>query len=84
MQTIRIDVKDRYVDMILNMLDALQNVMIERIDIVSEDSAYQRDKARLRRTLDDYQNNGSEHFTPIDRVYWDDVRSRLVERHTGQ
>ena len=83
MQTIQIDVKDVYVDKVLTMLDSLRNIMIESVDVVTEEQAWQRDKKRLQNTLDDYKANGSKHFTPNDKPYWDTVRSRLMERHTG-
>jgi hypothetical protein len=83
MQTIQIDVKDAYVDKVLTMLDSLQNIMIERVNVLHDKQTFHQDKARLNDTLDDYKTHDSKHFSPIDKPYWDDVRTRLMERHTG-
>jgi len=82
MQIIRIDVKDAYVDKVLTMLDSLQNIMIVRVNLLQDEQTFHQDKARLENALNDYKTHGSRHFSPIDKPYWDDVRTRLMERHT--
>jgi len=84
MQTIQIDVKDAYVNKVLTMLDSLQNIMIERVNLLQDEHTFHRDKAQLEDALNDYKTHGSRHFLPIDKPYWDDVRTRLMERHTAQ
>ncbi|NEW60228.1 hypothetical protein GSY74_02935 [Sulfurovum sp. bin170] len=89
MQTIRIDVKDMYVNNILEMLNSLQDIMIDKIKLDSlkepfslmQDREYQEDRAMLEVTLEDYRKNGSKNFSCLDKNYWSDVQNRLIARH---
>ena len=84
MQTIRIDVKDMYVHNILDILNSLQDIMIDKIklDSLKEPFSSIQDRAMLEASLEDYKKNGSKNFSRLDKNYWSDVQSRLVARHT--
>jgi|GEM_PF-1319324 len=78
------NIKNRSVDKI----GILKNNRLEVVVISTEEYARLKEleitleKERLQATLNEYQKSGLENFEPMDKAYWDDVESRLLQRHS--
>jgi len=62
----------------------IEAVLVPKEDYEAMKSAWelQEHRAMLDASLKDYKENGSENFSTLDKTYWSDVKSRLVERHS--
>jgi hypothetical protein len=85
MATITVEVDDKL----------FENIQKEGIDVQSEindflydlvDDGYpaistEEAKKRVSRAVEDYRKNGMKNCEVVDDKFWDDVESRLIQRH---
>lgn len=69
----------------INFLNSIkemfQNKDIEIIITDKVDDEFQKEKALLDETLNDYRENGNKNFTVMTDEFWKDTEQRLIQRH---
>ena len=82
MQTMNLQIEESFLPQFKNFIDSF--VREKKVKIInaetSIDTNYENEKKMLNKTLEAYLS-GTKEFTPINKKYWSDTRSRLVARH---